>query len=183
MKNKFVELHGKNPLIAILMEMGSKITIEGYLSLAGIDTPLSKEISANLIAEFPEWEKEIENLTEKEELNQSNPFTLPRPKKNPNHITQDPPYLKPGSFKRDQSRAGQISVRPYKMPSSETINSSPNRDKKIGKLNEPLKEEKETELSSLSDQEINSLAKQLVLLMKSQSKDPKSTSNDESNQT
>ena len=41
------------------------VAVENYLSLAGIPTPLNNEMAASVAGDFPEWEKEIEALTEK----------------------------------------------------------------------------------------------------------------------
>ncbi len=53
----------------------------------------------------------------KSESKESTQESSQQPVQKRSTITQDPTYLKPGSFKRVYSNAGQITVRPYKLPS------------------------------------------------------------------
>lgn len=53
---------GTDFLFDALSRSNQEHTLENYLSIAGIDLPLDNEQKAMLIAEFPQWEKQILKL-------------------------------------------------------------------------------------------------------------------------
>lgn len=64
MKKINLKFTGQDSLTKQLQMDKQEVTLLNYLSLAGIDLPLDKENAAYLAGKFPQWEEEIEKLTE-----------------------------------------------------------------------------------------------------------------------